>query len=263
MLLLAVTLGATVMWAPSAQAAPTNPSVSPSSVAESASPAMTFTWSVTSPTSGRVIGVLLQGFSIAGSGLPTATLATGTGTPTATCTFSGAVVTWRSAGFTGGDGATSQCDLGLWFGEPYVELKLDSGIGLNPGAVVTLDVPAGVLQAPATPGTYTVREYLYDHPTYVDDGFTSITVGPVAPSTTTIAEPRPWIVQRQAVPMPASGHCADVVDEHLRWGTAAKGGWQRGWEPWAGPPGSDGGWACIRALVNRTGHLWSVDDTAL
>lgn len=74
-----------------------------------------------------------------------------------------------------------------------------------------------------------------------------------------------WIVRRQAVPLPSSGLCADVADAPYAYGTGLTGGWQRGWEPWIDSGREDvlGGWACIRALVNKGGQAWSVDSSAL
>lgn len=265
-ILLAVALGASVIGAPSAHAAGTSPTASPSSVLESASPAMTFTWTVTNPAPWRVIGVGLEGYSIARDELTNAVLSGST----VTCTFaSGAVATWRSAGFSAAAGGSPSCEYYLWIdGDIYVELAIGGNIALRAGTV-SLEVSAGVLQAPVTPGDYRFTGYVWDGSAYLDYGAGSITVGPVGTGgttsgdTTPVAEPRASTVLRQGAPLPDSGDCTDVVDEHLGWGTAATGGWQRGWEPWAGPSGSGGGWACIRALVNRTDHVWSVDNTAL
>jgi len=260
MLLPALVLSVPLIGVPSAQAADTSPTVNPSSVAEGSSPAMTFTWTVSNPAPGRVVGVGLEGFSIARDRTATVTLAGNT----VTCDFgSGDVVTWTSAGFTAGSPGSLSCDLYTWSdGNVYLDLPLFGVVDLSPGTV-TLQVPAGVLQAPATPGSYNVTGYVWNGSAYVDYGATSITVGNVASDTTTVDEPRAWTVLRQGVPMPDSGDCADVVDEHLGWGTGVSGGWQRAWEPWAGQSGAGGGWACIRALVNRTGHHWSADNTAL
>ena len=41
-----------------------------------------------------------------------------------------------------------------------------------------------------------------------------------------------WTIVSQALPMPASRDCADVVDADYAWGTGFTGGWRRGWEPW-------------------------------
>jgi hypothetical protein len=258
-LLPVLVLAATMMWAPSTQAAPTNPSVSPSWVAEGASPAMTFTFTVSSNPQGDAIGVGLEGYSVAGDRQMTPLLV---GT-TVTCDFgSGVVVTWRSAGFSAGAGGTTLCDIYvLGDGYVYVELLITGAIALSPGTV-TLEVSSGVLQAPATSGNYTVTGYVWSG-VYEDFGTTSIRVGGVAPDATPVAEPRAWTVLRQGVPMPDSGDCANAVDEQLGWGTRVSGGWQRAWKPWVGQPGSGGGWACIRAIVNRTGHHWSVDNSVL
>lgn len=258
-LLPVLVLAATAMWAPSAQAAPTNPSVSPSWVAEGASPAMTFTFSVSSNPDRDAIGVGLEGYSVTGD-RQMAPVLVGT---TVTCDFgSGVVVTWRSAGFSARAGGTTSCDIYVWVdGYVYVELVITGAIALSPGTV-TLEVSSGVLQAPATPGNYTVTGYVWSG-VYEDFGATPIRVGGVAPDATPVVEPRAWTVLRQGVPMPDTGDCADVVDEHLSWGTAVTDGWQRAWEPWAGQSGSGGGWACIRALVNKKGHHWSVDNSVL
>lgn len=259
----ALALGASLIGAPAAQAADTSPSVSPTSVSEGASPAMSITWSVTNSAPGVVIGVGLEGYSIAGDEQTTAVLAGST----VTCTFpSGAVATWRSTGFSAGAGGAPLCEIYLWNdGYIYVELTLGGNIALSAGTV-SLEVSAGVLEAPATPGRYVFTGYVWNGSAYLDYGAGSITVGNVGNvgnGATPIAESRAWTVLRQGVPLPDSGDCADVVDERLGWGTAVTGGWQRAWEPWAGQSGSGGGWACIRALVNKTGHLWSVDNTAL
>lgn len=68
-----------------------------------------------------------------------------------------------------------------------------------------------------------------------------------------------WTVVRQALPMPASGQCADVVDSDFAWGTGLNGGWVKGWEPWvtySDPTIPRGGWACVRSLVNTGGNRW-------
>jgi hypothetical protein len=221
---------------------------------------MTFTWTVTNPGPGRGIGVGLEAYSIAGDEVTSAVLAGST----VTCTFpSGAVATWRSTGFSAGVGGAPLCDIYLWNdGYAYVELTLGGNIALSPGTV-SLEVSAGVLEAPATPGSYMFTGYVWNGSVYLDYGAGSITVGNVGNGATPVGEPRAWTVLRQGVPLPDSGDCADVVDEHLGWGTAVAGGWQRAWEPWAGRSGSVGGWACIRAIVNKAGHHWSVDNTTL
>ena len=66
-----------------------------------------------------------------------------------------------------------------------------------------------------------------------------------------------WTIVSQALPMPASRDCADVVDADYAWGTGLTGGWKRGWESWeASDPGVGGGWACTRSLVNTGGNTW-------
>lgn len=71
-----------------------------------------------------------------------------------------------------------------------------------------------------------------------------------------------WTVVRQAIPLPASGLCADAEDADLAWGTGLSGGWSKGWEPWVRmSPTVDGGWACVRQLVNTGGNRWLVSDT--
>lgn len=62
----------------------------------------------------------------------------------------------------------------------------------------------------------------------------------------------------QALPTPSSGNCADVKDAAYAWGTRLTGGWQKSWQPWAGPAGSHGGWACARTLVMLDGSRWSI-----
>jgi hypothetical protein len=259
-LLPALALSVSLIAAPAAQAADTSPTVSPTSVSEGDSPAMTFTWTVTNPGPGRVIGVGLEAYSMAGDEVTTAVLAGST----VTCTFpSGAVATWRSTGFSAGAGGAPLCDIYLWNdGYIYLELTLGGNVALSAGTV-SLEVSAGVLEAPATPGSYTFTGYVWNGNAYLDYGAGSITVGNVGNGATPVDEPRAWTVLRQGVPLPDSGDCADVVDEHLGWGTAVAGGWQRAWEPWAGQSGSGGGWACIRAIVNKAGHHWSVDNSVL
>ena len=66
-----------------------------------------------------------------------------------------------------------------------------------------------------------------------------------------------WTVVRQALPLPESGDCVDVVDADYAWGTGLSGGWIRGWEPWVvQESGARGGWACWRTLVNTGGTRW-------
>ena len=74
-----------------------------------------------------------------------------------------------------------------------------------------------------------------------------------------------WTVERQGVGMPVSGSCSEVVDSGLDYGTGVHGGWQRAWQEWvpSGNPGVRGGWACARALVNKGGTTWSVDNSVL
>lgn len=74
------------------------------------------------------------------------------------------------------------------------------------------------------------------------------------------ASDAPWTVVRQGLPMPGDGTCASVTDAEYAWGTGLSGGWMRSWEPWV--DGGKGGWACSRALVNRGGTAWMVDNSA-
>lgn len=62
----------------------------------------------------------------------------------------------------------------------------------------------------------------------------------------------------QALPMPSSGKCADIKDSAYAWGTGLTGGWQKSWQPWAGTPDSNGGWACARTFVMLNGVTWSI-----
>ena len=74
--------------------------------------------------------------------------------------------------------------------------------------------------------------------------------------------PLPTIVVYQALPLPASEICTDVIDTDFAYGTGLSGGWQKHWQMWAGPPGV-GGYACVRVLVKPQGKPWRVDNTAL
>lgn len=74
--------------------------------------------------------------------------------------------------------------------------------------------------------------------------------------------PAPPILIQQAVPLPESGNCTDVVDTDFAYGTDLAGGWQKGWEPWAGPVGV-GGYACVRVLVKQPSKPWRVDNSGL
>jgi hypothetical protein len=84
-------------------------------------------------------------------------------------------------------------------------------------------------------------------------------MGAAPPSDT---PPNTPTVIRQAMPMPASGNCADVQDAAVSYGTGLHGGWIKGWEPWpdSGSPTVHGGWACIRAIVNQGGQTWSINN---
>ncbi|CAB4922394.1 unannotated protein [freshwater metagenome] len=71
--------------------------------------------------------------------------------------------------------------------------------------------------------------------------------------------PDRFTVVHQALPMPASGKCADIIDITYTWGTGLKGGWQQSWQPWVSPKG---GWACIRALVKKNDEPWVINNDA-
>ena len=82
----------------------------------------------------------------------------------------------------------------------------------------------------------------------------------LVPLPTSTLSPDQWLWVRQAAPMPPTGSCEDVDDSQFAYGTRLSGGWQKGWEPWVkGPdPSVEGGWACVRSLVNKGGLSWSL-----
>ena len=59
----------------------------------------------------------------------------------------------------------------------------------------------------------------------------------------------------QQVPMPASGSCADVKDDHLGYGTGLTGGWVKQWGEWAA--GGKGAVVCGRTIA-WTGGAWAI-----
>lgn len=69
-----------------------------------------------------------------------------------------------------------------------------------------------------------------------------------------------WTVIRQSVPLPSDGTCAAIDDAGHAWGTGLTGGWVKSWEPWV--DGGNGGWACNRTFVNKSGHAWMIDNAA-
>lgn len=69
-----------------------------------------------------------------------------------------------------------------------------------------------------------------------------------------------WTVLRQNVPIPSDGSCSSVDDSDYAWGSGLSGGWVKSWEPWV--DGGNGGWACNRGLVNKSGHVWMIDNAA-
>lgn len=72
-------------------------------------------------------------------------------------------------------------------------------------------------------------------------------------------EPAKFTVVHQALPMPASGKCADVIDADISWGTGLRGGWQQSWQPWVS---AIGGWACARAFVKKNNEPWVINNDA-
>lgn len=72
-------------------------------------------------------------------------------------------------------------------------------------------------------------------------------------------EPTRFTVVHQALPMPLSGKCVDVVDDDYSWGTGLKGGWQQSWQPWVS---TIGGWACTRAFVKKNDEPWVISNNA-
>jgi len=73
------------------------------------------------------------------------------------------------------------------------------------------------------------------------------------------SDPSLWTSYYQALPMPASGSCADITAEQnllASYGTSASGGWVKAWEPWVNS--GQGGWGCRRNLVNTGGSTWIV-----
>lgn len=61
----------------------------------------------------------------------------------------------------------------------------------------------------------------------------------------------------QEVPMPETGACVDVVDDHVSYGSGLTGGWSKAWGEWANDRA--GGWVCGRTLtyVDRLGK-WTI-----
>lgn len=253
----AVVFAAGILAAPPALALPdTSPSVSPSVVAPTASPAMTFTYSVTGVAARNYTGVGVEGFTVPGGvgGENVTPVLSGT---TVTCTFgSGVVVTWESPGFSAGVGGEaadcSNYDFTADDGYNYVELYLGDDIALA-GGTVTLTVSAGGFTAPGAEGSYGFQAYVWDGSQYVQQGFGTVSVGGAA-------TPDDLTIVRQSLPMPESGTCADVRDQGWDWGTGLSGGWQQAWEPWVG---SGGGWACSRAMAKRGGAPWAIDNSVL
>lgn len=70
----------------------------------------------------------------------------------------------------------------------------------------------------------------------------------------------------QALPLPASGECADVDDAAYGYGTGVTGGWARSWQPWVRTDGEEiarGGWACVRVLEYSLGsESWHAQGSA-
>jgi hypothetical protein len=68
-------------------------------------------------------------------------------------------------------------------------------------------------------------------------------------------EPERSVVHHQAVALPASGACTDVVDTDFGWGTGLAGGWNPSWQQWVND--GQGGPVCQRSIayVNRA---WAV-----
>lgn len=69
-----------------------------------------------------------------------------------------------------------------------------------------------------------------------------------------------WTVIRQSLPLPSDGTCASISDADHAWATGLTGGWVKSWEHWV--DGGNGGWACNRTLVNKSGHAWMIDNAA-
>lgn len=69
-----------------------------------------------------------------------------------------------------------------------------------------------------------------------------------------------WTVIRQSIPLPSDGDCAAISDAGHAWGTGLTGGWVKSWEPWV--DAGNGGWACNRTLVNKSGAAWIIDNAA-
>lgn len=230
----------------------TRPTASPTSVEVGAAPAFTFTYSVSNVSADATTGVGVSGFAVAGEDV--VPVLSGI---TVTCSYpSGITATWESAGFSAGTGGVwpAECrayDFTSTDGYNYFELYLGDDIELADGEV-TLRISAGGYVAPSTAGTYGFQAYSYDYGSndYTSRGFGSIAV-------TRTGQPSTWTVVRQGLPMPESGGCDAVQDAKVSWGTGLTGGWQRAWEPWAGPLGGMGGWACTRVLVNQGGSTWS------
>lgn len=81
---------------------------------------------------------------------------------------------------------------------------------------------------------------------YATSGAPTITLAdapPPAPPADQGADQTPASVLQQ-VPLPASGRCEDVLDDHLRWETTLTGGWGRSWAAWANGP------VCTRTFVH-------------
>ncbi len=229
----------------------TSPTVSPSSVEGGSAPALTFTYTVSNVLAGYFTGVGVSGFAVVDETIPPVLSGT-----TVTCSFpSGISATWESAGFSAGPGGGSAADCASYDytssdGYNYFELYLGDDIELADGEV-TLQISAGGYVAPSIAGSYGYQAYIWNGSAYTAQGFGSITV----PGTGDASQ---WTEVRQALPMPASGGCGAVQDANFSWGTGLSGGWQQGWEPWAGPAGGNGGWACIRTLLNKGGQTWMI-----
>ena len=160
-------------------------------------------------------------------------------------------VTFQSSGFLDGTPGVypGACTL-TWGGGPgdYVDIYMDLpdlGFSLTGNYTINVHVPAGILVAPTTPGTYTLEAYAYNG---TDNRALFDVV--VSGSDSAVAPPR----HLQQVGLPASGSCEAIPDADLAWGTGLTGGWSKSWGEWMNK--GTGGWTCSRTLLwsNAMGH---------
>lgn len=258
-----------------AMAAPTNPVITPSTFAAGSSPAVTFEYTLSTDIAGGwYTGIALVGFTIpveTGSPLPVVRPTVSVADIICDLTpFGGPTVTFTNAVLAGiVDPTTDECvsyyftpggSTEVW---AYYELIGSNPLALGGPQTITTSVTSGGFVAPNAAGTYSAEAYSWDGSAYIDQTISSVSVtggGGSSPGDGAA-------IIRQGLPMPASGLCADMsreLDAEFAWGTGVSGGWEKSWQPWAGPL-VDGqrtwGWACIRTLVKRGGGAWVVDNS--